>query len=108
MWCVPKLDQEYVQRMEQVLDILSQPAESTSASGRPRRRPVQLLDSVRPGEPMAPGKVALRDYEYQRCGIANVFCIVEPKGGRHHTHATPNRKGTYFAKIGQDHSPIDG
>jgi hypothetical protein len=80
------------------LDILSQPGRSTSASGRLDERPVQLLDSVRAGQPMAPGKVARRDYEYQRCGTANVFCIVEPKGGRHLTHATPNRKAPEFAK----------
>jgi transposase len=98
MWCVPKLDQEYVQRMEEVLDILSQPADPRAPVVALDERPVQLLDSVRPGQPMAPGKVARRDYEYQRRGTANVFCIVEPKGGRHHTHATPNRKAPEFAK----------
>ena len=60
-------------------------------------RPVQLLDSLRPGTPMAPAKVARRDYEYARCGTANIFCIVAPKGGRHHTHATPNRTAPRFA-----------
>jgi hypothetical protein len=76
MWCVPKLDQEYVQWMEEVLDILSQPADPRAPVVALDERPVQLLDSVRPGQPMAPGKVARRDYEYQRCGTANVFCIV--------------------------------
>jgi|ERR1035437_6788550 hypothetical protein len=96
MWCVPKLDQEYVTRMEEVLDILNQPADERAPVVALDERPVQLLDAARPGTPMTPGKVARRDYEY--VGTANVFCVVEPKGGRHHTHATPNRKAPQFAK----------
>ncbi len=53
---------------------------------------------MRPGTPLAPGKLARRDYEYARRGTANVFCIVEPTRGRHHTHATPNRKAARFAR----------
>jgi hypothetical protein len=44
MWCVPKLDQEYIQRMEQVLDILSQPADPRAPVVALDERPVQLLD----------------------------------------------------------------
>jgi hypothetical protein len=47
---------------------------------------------------MAPGRPARRDYEYARCGTANVFCVVEPKTGRHQTHATKNRTATQFAR----------
>lgn len=84
--------------MEEVLDVLSQPVDERAPVVALDERPVQLLDAARPGTPMVPGKVARRDYEYVRCGTANVFCIVEPKGGRHHTHATPNRKAPQFAK----------
>jgi len=42
-------------------------------------RPVQLVDSLRPATAMAPGRPARRDYEYARCGMAKVFCVVEPK-----------------------------
>jgi hypothetical protein len=44
-------------------------------------RPAQLSDSVRPATPMAPGRPTRHDYEYARCGTANVFCIIEPKAG---------------------------
>ena len=77
--------------MEEVLDVLNQAADERAPVVALDERPVQLLDSLRPGTPMAPAKVARRDYEYARCGTANIFCIVAPKGGRHHTHATPNR-----------------
>ena len=46
----------------------------------------------------APGHTAQRDNEYQRCGTANVFAVVEPKAGWHFTSATPNRTAAEFAK----------
>jgi len=84
--------------MEEVLEVLSHPLDERAPVVALDERPVQLLDSVRPGTAMAPGKPARRDYEYARCGTANVFCIVEPKKGRHHTHATPNRTAAQFAR----------
>jgi len=38
-------------------------------------RPVVLREDARRGEPMKPGKLARTDYEYVRCGTANIFCI---------------------------------
>jgi hypothetical protein len=90
MWCVPVLDQTYLERMEEVLQVLNRPLDERAPVVALDERPVQLLDSVRDGTPMAPGRPERRDYEYARRGTANVFCIVEPKRGRHDTHATRN------------------
>lgn len=98
MWCVAKLDQQYIERMEDVLDTLAKPDKPQEPVLALDERPVQLRDSARPGRPMKPGKPAREDYEYVRRGTANVFCIVEPKRGRHLTHATPNRKAVLFAE----------
>ena len=46
---------------------------------------------------MKPGRVGKRDYEYKRCGTANVFCGVEPKAGRHFTRVTATRSSPEFA-----------
>jgi hypothetical protein len=46
---------------------------------------------------MLPRRVARRDYEYKRCGTANVFCCTESKAGRHFTKVTPTRRGHEFA-----------
>ncbi|MCL2659609.1 MAG: IS630 family transposase [Acidobacteriaceae bacterium] len=54
-------------------------------------------DSIRSPQPALPGKLARRDYEYKRCGTANVFCGVEPKAGRHFLKATPTRSAAEFA-----------
>jgi len=48
---------------------------------------------------MSPGHAARRDYEYKRCGTANVFCAVEPKAGRHFTKVTPTRASPDFAEF---------
>jgi hypothetical protein len=65
---------------------------------RSRPKSLGFHAEVRPPSPATPGQIAKRDGEYKRCGTANVFCAVEPKGGRHFTLATPNRSGSEFAK----------
>jgi hypothetical protein len=97
MWCVPKVDEEYLTRMEDVLDTLAKPVDEREPVVALDERPVQLLDSARPGTPMEPGRIARRDYEYVRHGTANIFCIVAPKVGGHLTHATRDRKAPRFA-----------
>jgi hypothetical protein len=82
MWCVPVLDQTYLERMEEVLQVPNRPLDERAPVVALDERPVQLLDSVRDGTPMAPGRPERRDYEYARRGTANVFCIVEPKRGQ--------------------------
>jgi hypothetical protein len=98
MWYVPKLDQEYLHRMEEVLEVLNQPWDEHAPVVALDERPVQLVDAVRPATAMALGRPARRDYEYARCGTANVFCVMEPKTGRHQTHATKNRTAAQFAR----------
>jgi hypothetical protein len=91
------LDQTYIERMEDVLQLLNRPLDERAPVVALDERPVQLLGSVREGTPMAPGRPARCDYEYARRGTANLCCIVEPRRGRHDTHATKNRKMPQFA-----------
>ena len=96
MWCVPTLDAEYIANMEDVLNVLARPYDSREPVVTFDERPVALRGASRPGRFMAPGQIAREDYEYVRKGTANVYCIVEPKAGRHLTHATRDRKGPRF------------
>jgi len=41
----------------------------------------QLLAEVTPPRPVAPGRPARQDYEYQRHGVCNVFLVCEPLRG---------------------------
>ncbi len=89
MWCVADLTDEYVEKMEDVLEVYEKPYNPIEPVVCIDEKPVSLHDDVRPARPMAPGKIARRDNEYKRCGTANVFCAVEPQAGRHFTNRHP-------------------
>lgn len=99
MWCVPELTPEFIERMEDVLNLYEKPYDPQEPVICLDEKPVQLLKDKRLPIPGKPGSVRKKDYEYIRAGTANVFCIVEPKGGRHFTYVTKNRKGKEFAKV---------
>ncbi len=98
MWCVPAIDAEYIERMEDVLALYAEPVDPREPVVCLDERPVVLHDAERPELPARPGQPTRRDYEYIRCGTANVFCIVEPKTGLRLTHATRRRTGRDFAR----------
>ena len=58
-----------------------------------------LHEDTRPSIPVRPGQIARRDYEYKRCGTANVFCGIEPKAGVHFTKVTSTRSSPEFAEF---------
>jgi len=99
MWCIPQLDAEYVEKMEDVLKVYEKPYNRAEPVVCLDEKPVSLHAEVRRVRPARPGHLAKRDSEYERCGTANVFCAVEPKPGRHFTFATPDRSGFEFAKV---------
>jgi transposase len=98
MWCVAELNREYIEKMEDVLAVYEKPHNPAEPVVCVDEKPVSLHADVRPPIPAAPGRMAKRDNEYQRCGTANVFCAVEPKAGRHFTLPTPNRSAPEFAQ----------
>lgn len=98
MWCVGKLDEAYIARMEDVLATYERPYDPNQPIVCLDEKPVTLHADVRPAAHPAPGREARWDSEYERRGTANVFCAVEPKAGRHFTFVTPNRSGVEFAK----------
>jgi len=99
MWVVADLDDDYIAKMEDVLEVYEWPHDPTQPVICLDEKPVTLHADVRPTSPVAPGREARRDNEYERCGTANVFCAVEPKAGRHFTFATPDRSGFEFAHV---------
>jgi hypothetical protein len=99
MWCVGELDEDYIAKMEDVLETYEKPYDPNEPVVCLDEKPVTLHADVRPGTPAAPGREARRDNEYERRGTANVFCAVEPKAGRHFTFPTPDRSGFEFAQV---------
>jgi len=99
MWVVADLDEDYITKMEDVLEVYERPYDQREPVVCLDEKPITLHADVRPASPAAPGREARRDNEYERCGTANVFCAVEPKAGRHFTFPTPDRSGFEFARV---------
>jgi hypothetical protein len=99
MWCVAELNEDYIAKMEDVVETYEQPYHPHQPGVCLDEKPVTLHADLRPSSPALPGREARRDNEYERCGTANVFCAVEPKAGRHFTFPTPDRSGFEFAQV---------
>src|SRR3954469_95845 len=97
MWVVADLDDAYIAKMEDVLEVYERPYNRQEPVICVDEKPITLHADLRPPSPAIPGREARRDNEYERRGTANVFCAVEPKAGRHFTYATPDRSGFQFA-----------
>ena len=102
MWCVTKLDDEYIKRMEDILRLYGKPYKQTEPVICFDEKSVQLLSDTYPSKPCRPGRVAQRDHEYVRHGTANVFCCIEPKAGRHFVKVTLRRTALDFAEVLRD------
>src|SRR5919202_1020007 len=77
MWCVPKIDGEYVARLEDVLDLYAEPPDPQHPVVCIDESPVQLIGETRQPLPAAPGRLARVDYEYRRCGTVNLFAMLD-------------------------------
>lgn len=99
MWVVADLDDAYIARMEDVLEVYESPYDTRQPVICLDEKPITLHADLRPTQPAVPGRKARRDNEYERRGTANVFCAVEPKAGRHFTFPTPDRSAFEFAQV---------
>ncbi len=100
MWCIGDLDEEYVERMEDILDVYEKPYNEKRPVVCMDEKPVALIADTRERIiPTGPGEVLKKDYEYERNGSVNVFCAVEPKVGKYINTVTERRCGSDFAKF---------
>jgi hypothetical protein len=99
MWCVANLSQDYLAKMENVLETYERPYDGKQPVVCLVEKPVTWHAEVRLPSAAMPGREARRDNAYKRCGTANVFCVVEPKAGRHFTSPTPDRSAFEFAQV---------
>jgi DDE superfamily endonuclease len=101
-WCVPKLTEEFRERMDDVLDQYEKPYNPSEPVICLDEQPYQLLDDTRPSQLPAPGKAGKQDYEYRRCGTCSLFVAVEPRAGRRFVQARRQRTRTDFARFTRD------
>lgn len=63
MWCVARLDEHYIARMEDVLAVYEKPLSAEEPVVCVDEKPVVLHRDIRPARAMQPGRVARRDNE---------------------------------------------
>ena len=82
MWCVAELDDDYVEKMEDVLKTYEQPYNPSEPVVCLDEKPVTLHADVRPATPAEPGREARQDSEYKRCGGPDEFLILRHCAGK--------------------------
>src|ERR1700722_1437696 len=95
-WCIPKIDAEYVWRMEDVLELYADPLDVEQPVICFDETPCQLIEESRPCVPMKPGQPIRQDYEYKRRGTVNMFLFVQPLAGWRHIKITNQRTRNDF------------
>ena len=68
--------------MELVLDVYKRPYDPLRPVVCMDESPRQLIGETRLSLPCKPGQVQRDDYEYERCGVCNIFMAVEPLAGK--------------------------
>src|SRR4051812_24640039 len=98
MWCVPKIDGEYVARMEDVLDLYAEPPDPARPVVCLDESPVQLIGGVREPFAAAPGQIGGVDYEYRRNGTLNLFVAVDANRPWRKVSVTERRTAQDYAE----------
>src|SRR5690349_15152369 len=73
MWCIPRVDGEFVARMEDVLDLCAEAPDPKRPVVCFDESPTRLIGEVRQPIPPEPGRVERFGYEYRRAGTVNLL-----------------------------------
>ena len=98
----PQADAEFVCALEDVLEVYQRdfdPARPVLCLDEASK---QLVAQTRVPLPTAPGQPARQDYEYERCGTANLFLVTEPLVGQRRIKVTQRRTAVDFAEFVRD------
>lgn len=102
MWCIPRVDAEFVARMEDILDLYAEEPDPQRPVVSFDETPTQLIGEVREPIPASPGQTARLDYEYRRNGTANLFVFKDVHQPWRHVKATDRRTNADFARCMRD------
>lgn len=97
MWCIAKVDGDFVARMEDVVELYTQPADPQRPVVCFDESPTQLIGETRIPVPPAPGILGRIDYEYRRNGTANLFAFLDVHRPWRHIKVTDQRTAVDFA-----------
>jgi transposase len=107
MWCIPKVDGEYVARMEDVLDLYAEAPDPNRPVVCFDESPTQLIGEVREPIPAKPGQLARYDCEYRRSGAVNLFVFLDAHRPWRKVKVTDRRTNRDFAHCMRDLVDVD-
>jgi len=99
MWCIGKMTGEYLAKMEAVLHLYALPYNRKRPVICYDEMPVQLLGEVVAPLPINSGKAQRFDYEYKRCGTANILLAIEPLTGRRVVEVSRQRTKADYSRF---------
>ena len=102
MWCIPRVDGEYVARMENVLDLYAEIPDPQRPVVCFDESPTQLIGEVRQPIPAKPGQLERYDYEYRRNGTVNLFVFLDAHRPWRKVKVTDRRTNQDFAHCMRD------
>ena len=85
--------------MEDVLEVYHRPRDPDRPLVCLDETSKQLIAETRAPIPAKPGRPARHDYEYQRCGTANLFMMFAPLEGWRHVEVTDRRTSLGYARV---------
>ncbi len=99
-WIIPpKQSAEFVANMENVLDVYKRPFSEKRPVVCMDESPKQLIKETRLSIKMEKGREKRVDYEYERCGVCNIFIVNEPLKGRRMVKVTSRRTKRDWAEF---------
>lgn len=99
-WVIPpRANAEFVCAMEDVLDLYTRPYHPAYPVVCLDETSKQLVAETRTPLPTQPGQPERVDYEYERCGTANLFMTFAPLTGQRHVIVTERRTAVDFATV---------
>lgn len=98
----PDQNSDFVAHMEMVLDVYKQPYDQKFPVICMDESPKQLIKETRQPLNAYPGSLAKYDYEYERCGVCNIFLASEPLAGRRIVKITRRRTKLDWAYFIED------
>jgi hypothetical protein len=102
-WVIPpQANAAFVCAMEDVLDVYTRPYDPAYPVVCLDETSKQLVAETRTPLPVEPGQPVRVDYEYERCGTANLFMVFEPLTGQRQVTVTARRTAVDFAHVVRD------
>lgn len=102
-WVIPpKHNSHFVAAMEKVLDVYKRACNKMFPVVCMDESPKQLIRETRTSIAMNPGQNRKEDFEYERCGVVNIFLASEPLQGKRYVEVTERKTKNDWAKFIRD------